>query len=92
MQEWDIKIVANKKNGVSIEELRKIAKKCGYKIIHEGETAEIYGIVTVKNKVGQPRKNISKDLILEMRKKGNTIKTISETLGVARSTIYNYLK
>ena len=92
MKNWDIQIIANKKNKIGFEELRKIAKKSGYKVIEENENENVCGITIEKNKVGQPRKNISKEVILEMRKRGNTIKTISETLGVARSTIYNYLK
>lgn len=91
MQDWDIQIICNKKKKLDFKELERIAKKSGYKIIRKGETENIYGVDAIKNKVGQPPKNISKDEILVLRKKGNTIKDICKALGVSRSTVYNYL-
>lgn len=92
MQDWDIQIIGSKENNVSFKELERIAKKSGYRVIRRGEIDNIRGIDAKKNKVGQPRKNISKNAILELKEKGYNMKEIAEALGVARSTIYNYLK
>ncbi len=91
MEEWDISITCRKKSGIDIKELERIAKKCGYKIIRRGENDNIYGVEAVKNKVGHPKKNLSKNEIIALREKGNTVKDICKALGVARSTVYNYL-
>lgn len=90
MQDWDIQIICNKKK-LDFSELERIAKKSGYKIIRKGETENIYGVDAIKNKVGQPKKNLSKDEIIALREKGNSVKEICKVLGVSRSTIYNYL-
>jgi len=42
-----------------------------------------------KNKVGQPKKDISKEEILLLRKKGNSMYAIAKMLGVSRKTLYN---
>ena len=91
MEEWDIKIVVNKNKGLGVDELERIAKKSGYKIIYQGETDNIIGVDAIRRGKGQPPKNISKEEILAMREKGHSMASIAKSLGVARSSIYNYL-
>lgn len=91
MQDWDIQIVGSKKSNVTFEELERIAKKGGYHVVRKGETDNIRGIDAIKSKVGHPRKNLSKDSIIELRKRGYTMKEIAKALGVARATVYLYL-
>lgn len=91
MQDWDIQIIGSKENNVSFEELERIAKKGGYRVIRKGETNNIRGIDAKKSKVGHPRKNISKEEILILKEKGNSIKDICKVLNVSRATVYNYL-
>ena len=86
-------IMAIEKNGKETEnDVKKYAKKCGYAITEKREDKNYITFFLKKNKVGQPKKNISKDEILVLREKGNTIKDICNALGVSRSTVYNYLK
>ena len=86
-------IMAIEKNGEETEiDVKKYAKKCGYSITKKLEQGNYISFFLEKNKVGHPRKKISKEIILEMRKRGNTVKEICKVLGVARSTVYNYLK
>ena len=75
----------------SEDDVKKYAKKCGYLIDKRIADKDYITFYLKKNKVGQPRKNISKDEILLLREKGNTIKDICKILGVSRSTVYNYL-
>ena len=76
------------------EMIKKYAKKLGYQIIDEIEIKKYHQIKfkLEKRKVGQPRKNISKEEILILREKGNSIKDICKVLNVSRATVYNYLK
>jgi len=77
------------------ETIEKYAKRIGYKIVDEKEfkTKDFHQIKfkLEKRKVGQPKKNLSKDEIIALREKGNSVKEICKVLGVSRSTIYNYL-
>ena len=85
--DYDIRITGNKKNGITLDEIKKIAERCNYTIVLEGGNKEVHGILAKKNKVGRPPKNISKDEVLAMRKKGNSIKEICKVLGVSRATV-----
>ena len=76
----------------SEDDVKKYAKKCGYSITKKIKKDIYISFYMEKNKIGHPRKKISKEIILEMRKRGNTVKEICKVLGVARSTVYNYLK
>ena len=77
------------------EMIEKYAKKIGYKIVEEKKIEfENYHQIKFrleKRKVGHPRKNISKEEILILREKGNSIKDICKVLNVSRATVYNYL-
>lgn len=85
-------IMAIEKNGKETEnDIKKYAKKCGYAITGKREDKNFISYFMEKNKVGQPKKNISKEEILILREKGNSIKEICKVLGVSRSTVYNYL-
>ena len=76
----------------SEDDVKKYAKKCGYSITKKIKNDIYISFYMKKNKIGQPPKKLSKDEILLLREKGNTIKDICKVLGVSRSTIYNYLK
>ena len=91
MKTWDIQIMANKHGESGLDELRRIAKKAGYRIVEENENEIVYGITIEKIKAGHPRKNINKDEIIALREKGNSMSVIAKTLGVTRSTLYRYL-
>ena len=73
----------------SEDDVKKYAKKCGYSITKKIKKDNYISFYMEKNKIGQPPKNLSKDEILLLREKGNSIKEICKVLGVSRSTIYN---
>ena len=85
-------IMAISKNGEENEnDVKKKKKKCGYSITEKTEDKNYITFILEKNKVGQPPKNLSREKLLALKEKGNTIKDICKALGVSRSTVYNYL-
>ena len=86
-------IMAIKKKGRETEEdIKKYAKKCGYKIYDTSDDGKYISYYMRKNKVGQPSKKVPTEKILEMRKTGKTVKVIAQELGVSVASVYNYLK
>lgn len=78
--------------GTDEEKIKNWAKKIGFTIIKTEQVGK-YTTYTlaekIKNKVGQPMKNITKEEILALRKKGNSMATIAKITGVSRKTLYN---
>lgn len=75
-------------------QVKEWANKIGFEIIAEQRRKNFIDyklIQKTKNKVGQPKKDISKEEILLLRKKGNSMYAIAKMLGVSRKTLYNRL-
>ena len=73
-------------------QVKEWANKIGFEIIAEQGRKNFIDyklIQKTKNKVGQPKKDISKEEILALRKKGNSMYSIAKMLGVSRKTLYN---
>ena len=73
-------------------QVEKMANKIGFEIIGQQERKNFIDYKLsekTKNKVGQPKKDITKAEILALRKKGNSMYAIAKMLGVSRKTLYN---
>jgi len=73
-------------------QVEKMANKIGFEIIGRQERKNFIDYKLsekTKNKVGQPKKDITKAEILALRKKGNSMYAIAKMLGVSRKTLYN---
>lgn len=73
-------------------QVEKMANKIGFEIIGRQERKNFIDYKLsekTKNKVGQPKKDITKAEILALRKKGNSMYSIAKMLGVSRKTLYN---
>jgi len=73
-------------------QVKKMTEKIGFEIIDQRPQGDFVNYKLKekgKNKVGQPQKDITKEEILALRKKGNSMYVIAKMLGVSRKTLYN---
>lgn len=74
--------------------VKKMADKIGFVLVDSRERGEFtdYKLTDkIIKPVGQPMKKITKEEILALREKGNSMDSIAKMLGVSRKTLYNRL-
>lgn len=77
---------------VKESQVKKMAEKLNCEIIdhiQQGNFVNYKLKEKGKNKVGQPQKDITKEEILALRDKGNSMYAIAKMVGVSRKTLYN---
>ena len=73
-------------------QVKKWADKIGFEVIEskkQGSYTTYKLAEKSKGKAGQPPKKVTKEEILALRDKGNTMDAIAKMLGVSRKTLYN---
>ena len=77
---------------VPASKVKKMADRIGFVLVdsrQRGEFTDYKLSDKIQKPVGQPKKDITKEEILALRKKGNSMYAIAKMLGVSRKTLYN---